>query len=96
MPGVTCPADLQDKLPKFTQATVSDTADDHFTLNVGTDSFKIELIPGASQWMFTKFNDDNSGTVIAVSAVSGNTFTGTFTYFSPDSQMCFMYIEGAK
>jgi hypothetical protein len=94
VPGIECPADLQDKLPNFTQAMVSNTADDHFILNTSTDSYMIELIPGASQWMFTKFNGDNSGVVIALSAVSGNTFTGTFTYFTPDSQMCFMNIEG--
>lgn len=93
IPGIECPAELKDKLPTFTQATVSDVTDSHFVLGAGTDSYTIEMIPGASQWMFTQFADDNSGVVIAVNAVSGSTFSGTFTYFTPDSQMCFVTIE---
>jgi hypothetical protein len=46
--------------------------------------------------MFTQFNDDNSGVVVSVGSVSGNSFSGTFTYFSADSQMCYMSIDATQ
>lgn len=96
IPGLECPAELKPKLPTFAQATVSDVADDHFVLQAGKDSYWIDRLPGTNQWMFTQSGDDNSIVMLAVSAVSGNTFSGTYTYYTADNKMCFMNIAGAQ
>ncbi len=96
MPGLACPSELQGKLPNFSKVTVSDVADDHFVLKTDSADYTIAMLPGASQWIFTQFGDDNSGVVISVGTVGGNSFSGTYSYFTPDGQACIMTIEATQ
>ncbi len=96
MPGLECAPELKDKLPDFSQITVSDVSDNGFVLGTGSENYSIQTLPGIDQWMFTEFTADNSGVVIAINAVAGNTFSGTYTYFAPDGNLCFMNIEASQ
>lgn len=90
--GMECPTELQALVPDFTSATI-DSSDAVFTISSDTETYEVEVIPGAEQWMFMQFNDDNSGAVINFTEMYPGHLAGTYSYFGADGSYCMMTVE---
>ncbi|MBZ0284386.1 MAG: hypothetical protein K8L97_26845 [Anaerolineae bacterium] len=92
IPSMECPADLIPAIPNFSAATI-DSTDSSFTITSDIETYEVEIIPGAEQWMYMDFKDDNSGVVITFTDIQPGLVTGTYSYFAADGQYCMMTLE---
>jgi hypothetical protein len=89
-PGLACPAALQDKLPKFTEATIAANGAE-YTLEAGGTSYALPLM--GSNYSYIVFNDDNSGVVIALANGDGGHVIGSYSYFGADGTPCMNQLD---
>ncbi len=92
MPGLDCPPELMVQMPTAQQASLV-AAGDTFLLDFGTASYPLEMLPGASQWMYMNFADDSSGVTVSLSQTQPGEAVGSFSYFTPDGQFCMLMME---
>lgn len=96
-PGLDCAAGLEEMLPKFPEATIA-TNGTGYTLTAGGMTY--ELTEANGQYMFIAFEDDNSGITLtvydgALAMLPEGHWGGTYTYFSPDAEMCINQLDFA-
>lgn len=92
-PGMACPADLQDKLPKFPEATITGSASAYILSGGGTD---YPLTLAGANYTYTNFAADNSATIIAlVGGQSNGHLVGSYTFASADGATCMSQIDFA-
>ena len=95
LPGMECSTDQQALVPSFTQATIT-ASDTSFTIDSGTDSYQVDVIPYSTQWAYMEFNEDNSGVMLSFSEIQAGRFSGTYTYFATDGSFCIQTMDFKK
>ncbi len=96
MAGLECPEAMKPLLPNFSQAVITTTSDTSFTLDSGTDTYQVDLVPYGAQWMYMAFNNDNSGVTMNFIDIQDGQLTGSYTYFAADGSFCIMTLELKK
>lgn len=96
-PGLECAPELEALLPKFPEATLAANGS-AYTLTAGGTTY--ELTEANGQYYFMAFEDDNSGMTLtvydgALAMLPEGHWGGTYTYFTPDAEMCINQLDFA-